>query len=417
MVSKYYKERLACLIGNLLEHYDTALFGLIAPFISPYFFGQNDPITGLILTYAILPISLITKPLGALFFGYLGDLYGRRVALFYSLLGMSLASVSIGFLPGYTSVGFWSPIMLALLKLSQNFFAAGESSGGAIFVLEHTPERNREVMSGLYGASSIGGILIASGAIAAMCFFDCIKTHWHLLFWAASSTAFFAIFLGFLSEESPEFKKGGYLNLSSYFQEIYEHRSILFSITLASGFSHVTYSLSFTLMNGLIPLVTDLSTAQVMSSNTLLLFCDMILLPFFGYLAHQWGNNKVMLAGVLGSIITAIPLFYLLKGASLEMVFFVRLSLITFGVAFAATYHAWAVAKTLQKSRYLILSLGSALGAQLIGSPCSALSLLLYKKLNWVGAPGLYLIASGLAAWYVLEKSHHASLEQIKSSS
>ena len=86
----------ACL-GNLFEHYDTALFGFLSPFLAPLIFPEKDPMTALILTYAIIPLGMVARPIGSLVFGYIGDVYGRRHALFLTLAGMSLISGCITF--------------------------------------------------------------------------------------------------------------------------------------------------------------------------------------------------------------------------------------------------------------------------------------------------------------------------------
>ena len=102
--------------------------------------------------------------------------------------------------------------------------------------------------------------------------------------------------------------------------------------------------------------------------------------------------------GALASALGAIPLFSLLDNASLGTVIFVRLAIITSGVAFAAPYHAWAIERVPPHCRYLILSLGYALGSQLIGAPTAAISLWLYKTIGWSCAPGFYLAAAGIGA-------------------
>ena len=109
-----------------------------------------------------------------------------------------------------------------------------------------------------------------------------------------------------------------------------------------------------------------------------------------------------MLAGACGAVLSAIPLFSLLDHASLPMVIAIRLVIICFGVAFSAPYYAWAIERVPPRHRYLILSLGGAIGSQLIGTPTSAICLWLYKILGWSGAPALYLLVVGTLAGLVV---------------
>jgi MFS family permease len=390
------KEQFAAIIGNLLEHYDKALFGLLAPFIAPLFFTTYEPITALILTYAILPLGLVARPLGALFFGWLGDSFGRHTALFYSLTGMASITCAMGFLPTASSVGNLAPLLLALARMLQNFFAAGEAPGAAIFILEQTQEKKKTVMSSLFDTSSLAGILLASALITLLSAYDMIEVGWRWLFWLGAASGFTGIFLRKnFSNSTQKVKK-------SIFKVVQKEKSALILIMIASGFSHVTYSLSFTLMNGFVPLISNLSATHVLEANTSLLILDMLLLPCFGYAAKHFGKEKIMILAATGSAISAIPLFLLLPSASALTIIAIRSIIIFFGVAFAAPYHAWAIQQVPEAERYTILSLGSALGSQLIGAPAAASSLYLYKVTGWIAAPGLYLLIAAAAALITL---------------
>jgi len=196
------RDRIAGMVGNFLEQYDNALFGLLSPFIAPLFFEGKDPITALILTYSMLPLGLITRPLGSLVFGWIGDSIGRRQALFLSLTGMGLITVSMGCLPLYKDIGPWSPFLLALCRMFQGFFAAGEVAGGAIFVLERTPRAERSFVSSFYDASSIGGILLASAFVTLMASQGLIEEEWRYLFWTAGATAILGMVLRWKSSNT-----------------------------------------------------------------------------------------------------------------------------------------------------------------------------------------------------------------------
>ncbi len=404
--------RFAGIIGNILGHYDTALFGLLAPFIAPLFFNKSDPVTALILTYGMMPLGIITKPLGSLFFGWMGDRFGRKQALFCSLLGMAIVTASMGCLPIYSQAGILAPCLLALGRMLQSFCAAGESTGASIFVLENTPLTQRSLMSSFYDVSSMSGTLIASGLVTFFCMQGWAETGWRLLFWMGGLTAFFGLFLRLKTQEGKEFQSRA--KKWNLMQTLKDHKGALASIIIASGFSYTTYALAFTLMNGYVPLVTSLTKADVMKVNTVLLAIDMLLLPCFGYLAHRFGKEKVMFAGALGSAIGAIPLFYCLNGAGLAMVTIVRLSIVICGVAFAAPYHAWKLELIPPSHRYTILSLGCTFGSQLIGAPTSAICLWLYQKLGYVWAPGLYLMAIGALAGVVIYRYERNRVEALE---
>jgi MFS transporter, MHS family, proline/betaine transporter len=397
-----FRYHFAGMIGNVLEHYDNALFGFLAPFIAPLFFGNHDPIVALILTYGMLPLGLLTRPLGSLFFGWIGDRFSRRQALFYSLFGMAMITVGIGSLPIYRDIGSWAPISLAIGRMLQNFFASGETVGGAIFVLEHTDLVKRNLISSIYDALSIGGILIASGLVTLLSYWGCIETGWRVLFWIGGLTAILGIFLRLSTQESSEFANSKAIGRPQLMQLLYTHKGILLRLVIVSGFSYITYSLSFTLMNGYVPLVTFLTKTDVMKVNTELLVMDMLLLPCFGYLANKFDKKKIMCSAALCSAVVAIPMFACLNQAGIGMVIVIRIVLVILGVSFAATYHAWAIEQVPPHTRYTVLSLGYAIGSQLIGAPTAAICLWLYQKMSWSAAPGIYIMVIAMTASYVI---------------
>lgn len=403
MQSAFLRYRVAGMIGNILEHYDHALFALLAPFIAPLFFNNRDPLTALILTYGMIPLGIVTKPLGSLFFGWIGDQFGRKQSLFFSLIGMACVTVGMGCLPVYSEIGFWAPLFLALGRMLQNFCAAGESTGGAIYVLEHTADAKRSMMSSVYAASSMGGILIASCLVALFCSQELIAKGWRILSWLGGATAILGVFLRQKTEDGAEYIESP--KRPALLQTLKENKESLLCIIAASGFSYTTYAFAFTFMNGYVPLVTTLTGTVVMNINTGLLLMDMLLLPCFGYLANRIGKEKVMLAGALCSAIGAIPLFYFLDEASLGIIIGIRMAILISGVAFAAPYHAWTLERVPPQQRFTILSLGGALGSLLIGAPTSAISLWVYQKVGWVFAPGLYLMVVALLASYVVRRS------------
>ena len=380
--------RLAGIIGNVIKQYDHALFGLSAPFLAPLFFHTGNPITELLLTYAIMPLGILIKPIGSIFFGWIGDHFGRRKALFWSLTGMGVATGSIGCLPTYETAGCYAPVFLAILKMTQSFFAAGEAKGGAIFMIEHTQKERRTFASALYGVSSIAGILIASLLI-------CISEQewWRYLFWLGGIVAFIGLYLRFKTEETEEFCSSN----SSLIAAVKTEKRAFITILLACGFSHITYSFSFNFMNGFIPLISSISRNEMMQINSALLLLDMLLLPCFALLATKIGKEKLMKIATLGLAIIAVPLFFSLLDASLATAIFVRISIMTLGVAFAAPYYAWAVESVKPESRYRILSLASSLGSQLIGASSSAVPLFLYYQTGYIVAPGVYLMLAALA--------------------
>lgn len=398
-------------LGNIFEHYDTALFALLSPFLAPLFFPDHHPTIALIQIYAMMPLGLLAKPLGSLFFGYLGDTFGRGFALSWSMIGIAIVSALIAFMPTHEHIGSYAAILLTLAKMLQVFFCAGESAGGGIFLLEQTDEKKQDLMSSFYGASTILGVLIASGGVSLLCLTGCIENGWRILFLLGSITALFGFIIRKQNFEESTAPKTSF---KEHMKACWSEKTRLIPIAIASAFSYTTYTISLILMNGFVPLVTNVTKTEMMHLNTLLLFIDCIISPFFGWLAHRYSREKMMLMATFSATITGMPLIYLLSGASLFMVVIIRLLLVLMGVWFSATYYSWCQKLVAPNQRYTLLSFGYAMGSQLLGTPAAMISLWLFHQTGLVAAVGLYWVVLAAATSVIIlfyrQKENHESL-------
>lgn len=385
-------------LGNLFEHYDAALFGFLSSFLAPLIFPEKQPLTALILTYAMIPLGMLARPLGSLFFGHVGDCYGRRRALFWTLGGMAFVSGCIALSPTYQQAGVVAPLVFCLGRVLQNFFASGETMGGAIFVLENTSEDRHDLLSGWYNTSTIGGILLASAGVALLCRCEAVEGGWRLLYAAGCLTALF----GCLLRIKPDVQV---VKSTQTFVSLWTYRKPLLLIITASGFAYANYTIALILTNGFVPLVTSLTKAQMMGLNTGLLVLDFCAMPFFGWLSSRISREKVMLGSALCVVVCAVPLFIALEGASLAMVVCVRVCLVLFGVAFFAPFHAWAQGLVPAAYRYAIVSFGYAVGSQLLGGPTAVVSLWLFKQTGSVSSVCWYWVALAAASSCILFKT------------
>ncbi len=144
---------IAGMVGNALEIYDMVIYGLLASSMSQNFFPKQDKITGIISTFAIFFIGYLARPIGAVFFGRMGDNFGRKPALIVSIGLMTGSTFILGILPNYQVVGLSAPLLLLMVRLLQGFSCGGELIGSVIFVVEHAPHDHR----GFYGSFSVAG--------------------------------------------------------------------------------------------------------------------------------------------------------------------------------------------------------------------------------------------------------------------
>lgn len=405
--------RLNVLLGNFFEHYDTALFGFLSVFLAPILFPQVDEVMALILTYAIIPLGMLARPIGALFFGYIGDTYGRHRAVAFSLGGMALVSGFIAFSPTYQQVGFLVPVCFSVARIVQNFLVSGEAVGGALLLMEDKTKKNEDFLSALYNMTTIGGILLASAGVSLISYFGMIEWGWRALYLIGCITAFFAFSL----RREPLFVSPAYKNEEIRFnwkeslKTCWKYRLELIQVAVVSGFSYATYSVALVLLNGFVPLVSSVTQSEMTYLNTLLLILDFLTLPLFGWLCLKTGRQAMMLAASFGTLLLGAPLIFLLSHASLMTVIGVRIVFVVLGVAFFAPFYSWAKSLVGPTHRYLVLSFGYAIGSQFLGGPTSTLSLWLFHKTGMPISLSWYWLLLAFLSTIVLLYSNEAKEE------
>lgn len=370
-------------IGNILEHHDKALFSLLLPFIAHHFFKSSDPTVVLIQAYSTLFLGLLLRPIGAFMFGYLADRFGRLKTLSITILGMSFATFCIGCLPYYEKIGILSPILLTVFRGMQNFFAAGETNTAAIYTIENTERKS--LMDSIFEASTIIGILLATGELFLLSYFDLIDK-WPYLFLTAGILGIVCFYMrrGYYEQEVP--KKSDYS-----IKGLFPYLKTLAAITFAAGFSCATYVMSITFFNSYLTLVSNLSVVDLAHITLSLLALDACLLPLFGWLAIKYSLERIMFFSVLCMFVLGFPLFLLLETGDTVHILFVRIVIVSIGACFAACFRTWAHSLVEKKMRCTILSIASSIAHLLVEGPLVLFSLWSFQQTKWIAWPGIYL--------------------------
>ncbi|WP_157132166.1 MFS transporter [Roseobacter sp. AzwK-3b] len=149
-------------IGNVLEWYDFAIFGFLAPIMSPLFFPDSDPMVSLIKTYGVFAGGYLMRPIGGIFFGYIGDRFGRARALQLSILMMAVPTLLIGFLPTYEQIGWLAALLLIVMRLVQGVSVGGELVASMAYLVENSPPEKRGVAGSWSLFGSVSGVLLGS---------------------------------------------------------------------------------------------------------------------------------------------------------------------------------------------------------------------------------------------------------------
>ena len=155
---------LASLVGTTIEFYDFYVYATAAVLVFPHlFFPASDPTTALLASFAVFGAAMVARPLGAIFFGHLGDKKGRKITLVGALLTMGIATFLIGLLPTYATAGWLAPTLLVVLRLAQGFALGGEWSGAALVATENAPAGKRAVYGTFPQLGAPIGFIIANG--------------------------------------------------------------------------------------------------------------------------------------------------------------------------------------------------------------------------------------------------------------
>src|SRR5512132_3208171 len=151
----------ASAVGTMIEWYDFYIFGSLATVISPLFYPSGNNTLALIAYLSTFAVGFVVRPFGALFFGRIGDLVGRKFAFLVTLLIMGGSTAAIGFLPGYDRIGLAAPVILVLLRLLQGLALGGEYGGAAVYVAEHAPDGKRGYYTAFIQTTATLGLFIS----------------------------------------------------------------------------------------------------------------------------------------------------------------------------------------------------------------------------------------------------------------
>ena len=207
----YPKIATAACFGTFLEWYDFLTFATLAVAFAPLFFPSSDPTTGLLASLATFGAGMVVRPLGAAFFGSLGDRIGRRPVFLITITLMGGATFAVGFLPTYEQIGIWAPILLVSLRLLQGLSAGGEIGGSAVYLTEHAGNSNRGLKTSVLQLMGPLGMMVSTLQLVLLNqFLDPVSFKewgWRVPFWFSIILLLVALKVRMTLEETPIFKE------------------------------------------------------------------------------------------------------------------------------------------------------------------------------------------------------------------
>lgn len=402
------KRDYSILIGNAVDHFDTSLYAFLAPIFAQLFFPNHDPMVSLIMTYSVLSTTIITRPLGSYIFATIALTHGPATSLSYSLIGVGISTMALGFLPTYEKIGICAPILLIILRFFSGIFSSGEITIAKLYILSERSKDEAFKNSYLYQTSVMIGIVLAS-FVSTMVLAHNDHVHWRICFIIGGITALFGYLLRVYKTEKLSLNTKQLLSLYSVktIKILYTNKITLLRIAITSGFAYITYSVPFIIMNNLVPTFSDVSLENMMSSNTILLVMDMILLPIIGYflirLKCEFKNILLLSVSVLA--ITVIPIYHHIAHSSFFYIITTNVWIIIIGITFNNTITLWQEALIPSAEKYLITGIGNSLGSATIGKMSPAICLGLYHYTGSALVIGLFIFVVSLATiWAIAQK-------------
>jgi MFS family permease len=313
-------------LGTVFEWYDFYIYGTLAAFFGKLFFPPGNDTAGFLSSLALFGVGFSVRPFGALVFGRIGDLIGRKYTFLVTIVVMGLATALVGVLPTYASIGFWAPVILVVLRLAQGLALGGEYGGAATYVAEHAPAGKRGLFTSWIQLTATLGFFLSLAVIYltrhAMTAESFGAWGWRVPFLVSVLLLAISIYIRLKLEESPVFAemkaqgKTSKAPLTESFARWGNAKLVLmalFGATAGQGVVWYTgqfYALYFLTTT----LKLDYESTYLLIGAALLLGAPLLI--FFGWLSDRIGRKKIMLLGCLLAVLTYQPVFHGLTRAA-----------------------------------------------------------------------------------------------------
>jgi Sugar (and other) transporter len=331
MTAEEKKVIFASSLGTVFEWYDFYLYGSLAAVIAKNFFSGLDPTSGYIFALLAFAAGFLVRPFGAIFFGRLGDMIGRKYTFLVTILIMGLATFIVGLLPTYASIGIAAPIILVALRMLQGLALGGEYGGAATYVAEHAPMGKRGAFtSWIQTTATLGlflSLMVILGVRLALSPADFDAWGWRIPFLVSIILLAVSVWIRLSMNESPAFQKmkeEGKTSKAPLAESFGEWKNlkivILALLGLTAGQAVVWYTGQFYALFFLTTIAkVDGTTANLLIAASLVIGTPFFI--FFGSLSDKIGRKPIIMAGCLIASLTYFTVFpMLLKAANPDLV-------------------------------------------------------------------------------------------------
>ncbi len=412
MSSKLVRTVVTSMMGNLFEWYDFALFGYFAPVIGKLFFPGEDSMIQLLSAYGAFAAGYLARPLGGLFFGHIGDRFGRKKALVLTIMLMAVPTAAIGFLPTYHQIGISASFLLVFLRLLQGISMGGNYSGSITFTTEHSPEKNRGLIGSFAVTSCLMGLMLGSGTAALFSsFLDDAALEswgWRAPFLMGILICVVGYYMRRTVSESPAYEaaqKSGELEKNPIKTLFSKYRGALFTLILVVMLHDLSFYILFVYMPTHLTEFLHLDKSTALSINTVNMFFVMLVTIGSAWLSDRYGRKMVMGAAALLFIVATIPLMSIINQASNPWVIFLAQTLLAVGVGgYFGPLPALMVESYPTNIRNSAISTTTNISGPVFGGTAPLVVTYLINQTGSHMIPGFYLTAGAVLAFAALFK-------------
>jgi MFS family permease len=307
-------------LGTVFEWYDFYLYAVLAPYFASLFFPSTNQTAALMGSFGAYAAGFLVRPFGALVFGRVGDIVGRKYTFLVTITVMGLSTAAVGFMPTYATLGMFAPILLVLLRLIQGLALGGEYGGAATYVAEHAPDEKRGLHTAWIQTTATVGLFI-SLIVIGLCRLEMSEGSfkewgWRIPFVVSLVLLVISIYIRLKLNESPVFLrmkaegKGSKAPLAESFGQWANLKIVLLALFgAAAGQGVVWYTGQFYALFFLTgTLKIDWKVAYTILAVALVFGTGFFI--FFGWLSDRIGRKKIMMAGCLLGALTYFPLYH-----------------------------------------------------------------------------------------------------------
>lgn len=398
-------------IGTVLEWYDFTIYIYIASILSTLFFPTEDKLTSIISVFGVFAAGYLTRPLGGIFFGSIGDRFGRKKALILSVMFMTMVTLITALLPTYSQIGITAAILLTLVRMLQGFSVGGEYSGVLVMLIEQAGARNRGLITSFGPVVNGLGVMMSSFLIAMLTTF-CSEQQmnswgWRIPFIIGTLMGILFMLIQSQMKESPHFnkiKKENKILKTPLIEAFKKYPGKILTGVCLSGYVGISYYVLVAFVPTYLVSIFGVSSKSVMYISSIAALFYAFSAPFWGWLSDRVGRKKVLLYSSLTAIILVYPMFMLFATCSFLAILVSEIILTLIVVSFETTFDSAISELFPTKERYSGMAVSYNIGLSILGGISPFLSMYFIKVTGSNFAPAFFFIISAVLIVFVVFK-------------